>query len=408
MAVPLGGADADRGRTVVLALPEGRGAAPRPPAPFDPAAVSAFGEAADVAAWSFSPDTDSVWLSRRMQQLFGYPPDAAPMPLRRFLSFVHPSDRDGVDAAIRGAAASGHPLRHEFRFVHAGGSVRPMRLDAAPLAARGGGGGRVLGVGRVVGAAAPPATVLGGLAVRDPTVDLAVRLRRLRDHLLRGIADELAIPLSPIFLQLELLRMSLVMPTDGQRKTLAMLRRNVDQIRSLVDHFREITELEAGVLRVWPNPFDLQAVVASVADSLAEEASATNATVASAPGPVLVVQADQTKITEVLFHLTRQVLRRAPAGAEVALSVARRDSVVVVRIASPRGGLTVEELETLLATGELLMGEPRGPPKGLSLGVFPCRSIVEHHRGELWWEPSPDGHHIQICFSLPIEGPSGL
>lgn len=79
-----------------------------------------------MGAWSRNLTTHEVWWSRELEEIFGLPPDGFSGTEAGFLAFVHPDDRDRVDAAVAGAVATRTDDIVEFRFRDTAGRWRWM------------------------------------------------------------------------------------------------------------------------------------------------------------------------------------------------------------------------------------------------------------------------------------------
>lgn len=81
--------------------------------------------AADAAAaglWSLNLATNCFWLTRKTQELFGFAADEV-VTFERFLSVVHPDDRELIHQATEGLMLSRDEGRVEYRIIRPGGYV---------------------------------------------------------------------------------------------------------------------------------------------------------------------------------------------------------------------------------------------------------------------------------------------
>ena len=117
-----------------------------------------------------------------------------------------------------------------------------------------------------------------------------------------------------------------------------------------------------------------------------------------ATGDLPVLNGDQVLLAQALFNLLRNAVEatRDQGGAEavVAIGVRRTADGVEVAVADRGGGIPAE-------TGPKLF-EPFYTTKseGMGMGLNITRSIIESHRGRLWFEANPGGGSI-FRFCIP-------
>jgi two-component system sensor histidine kinase DctS len=106
----------------------------------------------------------------------------------------------------------------------------------------------------------------------------------------------------------------------------------------------------------------------------------------------LPIEGDRVLLGQVFLNLIRnamEALRDTPLERRrITLSVADADSQVEIQIADTGAGITPE------IAGRLFEPFFTTKPEGMGMGLNICRSVVEAHRGRLWYEPNPDGGSI--------------
>jgi PAS domain S-box-containing protein len=102
-------------------------------------------DTAQMGTWEWEIGTGRGIWSDRSIAMFGVPP-AGDDTVARFLQIVLPEDRDGVAAALDGAADEGSPYDVRFRIRHPDGSIRLIHAKATSLPNESGRPTRLVGV----------------------------------------------------------------------------------------------------------------------------------------------------------------------------------------------------------------------------------------------------------------------
>lgn len=113
------------------------------------------------------------------------------------------------------------------------------------------------------------------------------------------------------------------------------------------------------------------------------------------------VTADPQMIEEVLDNLVDNAVKYSPAGGKISISVNHDNEVVKVTVSDEGMGISEKGQKHLF---ERFYRVERGPgqvTKGLGLGLFICKTIIEAHGGAIRVS-SREGKGSQFTFSLPI------
>ena len=117
------------------------------------------------------------------------------------------------------------------------------------------------------------------------------------------------------------------------------------------------------------------------------------------PVATVEVDGDQVLLEQVVMNLARngvEAMGHMPAGRrrlDVALRVADGQALVSIRDFGP--GIADDVRDSLFQPFFTTKEE------GMGMGLNICRSIIEYHRGRLWFEPHPQGGSV-FLFSLPL------
>ena len=87
-------------------------------------------DASKLGFWAWDPGADDMWMSPTGRALRGISPDES-LGLGRFVSSIHPEDRDVVRRAIESAAANQDGFEREYRIVRPDGEIRWIAVRGA-------------------------------------------------------------------------------------------------------------------------------------------------------------------------------------------------------------------------------------------------------------------------------------
>jgi signal transduction histidine kinase len=304
-----------------------------------------------------------------------------------WLKAVHPDDLEGVR---QGLAAKAPELR--FRIVHPTQGVKHIRARTFPTLGPDGKVETLVGIAEDV-----TATVVAEQRLREA--------QRQRIHLLQQLAHDMASPLSPVKIQLRLLR-GRVGP-EGENG-LAIVQRNVEHIQRLVEDVKDVARLEGGDLKLRRQRADLRELARQAVESLAPAAAERQVRLdVEAPAP-LPVDADAGRVTQVLYNLVGNALKFTPPGGRIEVAASAAGGFAGVRVRDTGAGMRPDQLERLFKPFSQVhdtAAVKRPEDKGSGLGLYISKGIVEAHGGSIAAESGGPGQGSTFTFRLALAGP---
>ncbi|MEJ2150289.1 MAG: ATP-binding protein [Chloroflexota bacterium] len=303
-------------------------------------------------------------------------------------------------------AALGQPLD---------GVLRPAE-GAEPLSKKALSSGTMRQVG-VVTAGGRPATLAvtgarlkppdGGtrqtvLVFRDMTEEEAIG--RLRAYFLANISHEFRTPLSALHASVELLMEEMGALSRAEVwELLNSVQRSVAGLQALIDNLLESSRIEAGRFSIRRRPSDLNAIIADAVHMTRPllERRCQELAVSEPPHPPT-IDADPTRLTQVLVNLLSNASKYSPVGAPVELSVEVEDDRLRMVVADRGPGIPPAEQSSLFQRFVRLDAQD-GTQYGVGLGLSVVKAIVEEHGGKVGVEARPEGGSA-FWLTLPLEG----
>ena len=232
---------------------------------------------------------------------------------------------------------------------------------------------------------------------------------RHKDEFLAVLAHELRNPLSPLVTGVQLLRRQ-GDDAEARERSLAMMDRQLGHMVRMVNDLLDISRITQGRMTLTRTPVTLQAVVddALEASRALLQAQAHRLRVSVDEG--LVVNADPTRLAQVLSNLLNNAAKYTPAGGEIELTARRRGDRVALCVADNGIGIPADQLELVF---ELFAQVPDGAVRamgGLGIGLAIARKLVELHGGTLEAASEGRGRGSRFTVTLPLavlpEGPA--
>jgi signal transduction histidine kinase len=217
---------------------------------------------------------------------------------------------------------------------------------------------------------------------------------RFKDDFLSHVSHELRSPLNAIyqFVTILLDRLSGELNLE-QSGNLEIVLRNVKQLRSMINDLLEVTASQSGKLVLELQPTSLCDAIADTLDTLRWAATAKGITLSSEADPRMpLVCADPVRMRQILIILAENAIKFTPENGTVSIHARQLDrnpGLMLIEVSDSGCGISPDVLERIF---ERLFQAPiatSSARRGLGLGLYICKDLVNRHGGEIWATSTP-------------------
>jgi signal transduction histidine kinase/HAMP domain-containing protein len=223
---------------------------------------------------------------------------------------------------------------------------------------------------------------------------------RLRNAFLATVSHDLRAPLAAISGYADSLLRDDSWDSRTQREFLEIIAASADTLTRLVDNLLDAATLEAGALRLEPEPVRVERIAERVVAHRRPLTPTHDLRVDIEPGLPL-ANADPLRVEQVITNLVDNAVKYSPDGGPVTVRVARGEEGALVVAVSDQGiGLTAEQAGRVFERFYRAADALSGAPRGIGLGLFLCKRLVEAQGGRIWAASAP-GEGSTFSFTLP-------
>src|SRR5262245_18592284 len=225
---------------------------------------------------------------------------------------------------------------------------------------------------------------------------------RAKDEFLALLAHELRNPLAPIVTAAALLRRPDPTPALVQLSA-GIVERQSRNLARLLDDLLDVSRITRGRIELrWQTVVVADAVGRAVeaVRPLVDERQHT-LTVVVPPTP-LVVEADPTRLEQVIVNVLNNAVKYTPAGGRIHVEAAEQAGHVILRVRDSGVGISAEMLPRifdLFAQGDQSLAHSSG---GLGVGLTLVRRLVELHGGRVEVNSEGPGRGSEFTIRLPL------
>lgn len=226
---------------------------------------------------------------------------------------------------------------------------------------------------------------------------------RLKSELISTLAHEMRTPLTSIKgYSTALLMEETTFSSETQREFLQIIDEECDILQDLIHDLLESSIIDAGLLRLEPQPVMLPRLAQSVTDDISNR-SKKHRFLLDFPSQFPIVDADPDRIAQVLRNLLDNAVKYSPQGGLVVVRGEVREDEVVVSVADQGVGIAPEHLNRLFEKFFRVKSALGRHVVGSGLGLPIAHTIVESHGGRIWAE-SQLGQGSTFYLTLPLRG----
>ncbi|WP_371765682.1 response regulator [Massilia sp.] len=223
-----------------------------------------------------------------------------------------------------------------------------------------------------------------------------------KSEFLATLAHELRNPLAPIRTGLDLLRMTPA-DKDALARIHAMMDRQLGHLIHLVDDLLDIARITRGKIELKRENVDLKVIAQmAVETSAALIESHGHRLDVDLPEEPLPLEADVTRMVQVLSNLLNNAAKYTPAGGRVALSAWREDGHAMVAVSDSGIGIPPDAIGSVFEMFTQVRGSLDRAQGGLGIGLSLVRRLVELHGGRVAAFSAGRGHGSTFTVRLPL------
>ncbi|ABF87410.1 sensory box histidine kinase [Myxococcus xanthus DK 1622] len=272
----------------------------------------------------------------------------------------------------------------EFLILHPDGSRLPVLMTAAP----------VFG----------PSGKVRGVVSTAQDVTTRHELDRLREEYVSLISHDLRNPLHTISLRVGLLRRALrEQNLEREESMTEAIQRSVAWMNTMIEDLLEGSRLESQRETLRREPRDLarfleEVMERDVAPDVRERFHL------EVPGALPPIWMDAARLERVMANLLSNAAKYSPGGQPITVRAQLQPEQVVVSVKDLGPGLSPEDAARVFDKYFRTQKSGASDAKGLGLGLYISRLIIEAHGGRIWVESEP-GQGSTFSFSLPVAPP---
>jgi CheY-like chemotaxis protein len=194
-------------------------------------------------------------------------------------------------------------------------------------------------------------------------------------------------------------------PGDSQTagRVHGMMDRQLGHLIHLVDDLLDIARITRGKIELKKEPVLLRSIIATAVETSTAliESHRHQLSVELPPEP-LELEADVTRMVQVLSNLLNNAAKYTPAGGRIALSAWREDGHAVVSVADSGIGIPQESIGSVFEMFTQVRGSLDRAQGGLGIGLSLVRRLVELHGGRVSAFSGGPGQGSTFTLRLPL------
>lgn len=335
-------------------------------------------ESSGEGIYGMGPDGRCTFINTAGAALLGYRPQE--LIGQSLHDIIHHHRADGseypvAECAINQAARGAAPVRvHDEVFWHKDGTAVPVAYSVSPMASG----------NKPAGAVITFSDITERKRTEEDLRRLAAELSesdRRKTEFLATLAHELRNPLAPLRNGLQIMRLAADNPA-AIATARDMMERQVAHMAHLVDDLLDIARITRGTVELKKERVDLKRLVAgAVETSLPLIEASSHALIVDVPDEPLNLEADPTRITQVVGNLLNNAAKYTPNAGRIELAARRVGTEVIVSVSDTGIGIPEESLATVFEMFTQVGRNMDRAQGGLGIGLSLVRTLVELHGG---------------------------
>jgi PAS domain S-box-containing protein len=225
---------------------------------------------------------------------------------------------------------------------------------------------------------------------------------RRKDEFLATLAHELRNPLAPIRNALHI--MQLTGDAAIHENARRIIGRQLQQMVHLVDDLLDVSRISQGKVELRRRHVDIAAAVQIAVETSRPliDAGKHHLTLHAPPPGTLVVDADLTRLSQVIANLLNNAAKYTPEGGDIEVSVERDGPHAAIAVQDSGVGIPREMIPRVFDMFAQVDRSLERAQGGLGIGLALVKQLVEMHGGSVAAQSDGAGHGSRFVVRMPL------
>jgi PAS domain S-box-containing protein len=361
--------------------------------------------AGGLGSWDVNLDTNEMDCSDICKTMFGRPL-SEPVSYSLLRECIHPLDQARVSDAIDKCIHHGAEYDIEYRVIWPNGELHWVLVRGRATYDAAGRPRRMAGVCLDVTERKRMHEAL--LQSESELARQAEELRRAdrrKDEFLATLAHELRNPLAPIRTGLDLLARSSDAPRSQQ--TLGVMQRQIGHMVRLIDDLLDVSRITSGKLQLKRERVTLATIIDTAVEASRPIIERKGHTLeVEVPDGTLALDADLTRIAQVVGNLLNNASNYTPNGGLIRLEATCEGQLAVIQVRDNGSGIPGDRLSDVFEMFSQVNRTLERSQGGLGIGLALVRRLVEMHGGSSSAFSAGLGQGSTFTIRLPLAAES--
>jgi PAS domain S-box-containing protein len=224
---------------------------------------------------------------------------------------------------------------------------------------------------------------------------------QLKDEFLATLAHELRNPLAPLRNVSAILRMEQL--SETARHATGVMERQISQLVRLIDDLMDVSRISRGQLTLRKERVDLRSIIESAVETAQPQLTSAGVTLTIDVPPIpLMLDADATRIAQVVLNLLTNAAKFTPSGGSVTVFAKPLNDRVSITVRDTGVGIAPEDQEKVFGMFVQLNRDMRRSQTGLGIGLTLVKQMTEMHGGSVAVWSAGTGQGSEFTITLPL------
>ena len=221
-----------------------------------------------------------------------------------------------------------------------------------------------------------------------------------KDEFLATLAHELRNPLAPVRTGLEVLKRAPSSPAASRARE--MMGRQVRHMVRLIDDLLDISRITLGKVTLKRERLALRTVIEAAIETSRPSIDAGHHTLqVSIPAEPIWVDADSTRLAQVLDNLLNNAAKYTPVGGDIDVTAGLEGDTAFVRVKDNGIGIAPESISEAFELFSQLNRRQERHQGGLGIGLALVKKLMDMHGGSITAESEGTGRGSVFTIRLP-------